>query len=200
MKRILMIVAVIVIVAGVYLFGYKKQASIVTTETIISVSPTPTPQELLTWTDQAGFTFQYPKDVTVDKHDEDQENYAHIEMTHKDQPGTIIIWAKDTTAADSAGWVKKEKSLSGGTVFDTSLGGISGKKVLLSTPKKVIVSGVIDEGVVFYVEGSFQDSPYWTNAYDTITSSFTFVKEKQTAPAGTGAGDGGAVDEEVVVE
>jgi hypothetical protein len=47
--------------------------------------------------------------VTVDKHDEDQENYAHIEMTHKDQPGTIIIWAKDTTAVDGAGWVKKEK-------------------------------------------------------------------------------------------
>ncbi len=190
-----MITAVILVAAGIYLFGFKRQAVIVGPEAIVSVSPTPTPQELLTWTDQAGFTFQYPKDVTVDKHDEDQVNYAHIEMTHKDKMGTIIVWAKDTNAADSAGWVKKEKGLSGGTVFDTVLGGISGKKVLLTTPKKVIVSGVVDEGILFYVEGSFEDSLYWTSAYDTITSSFTFVKEKQTAPVGIDP-----VDEEEVVE
>ncbi len=199
MKRILMIIVTILVVAGifggVYVFGYKKQVSTVTPAAVISASPTPTPQELLTWTDQAGFTFQYPKDVTIDKHDEDQVNYAHIEMTEKDQPGTIIIWAKDTTAVDGAGWVKKEKSLSGGTVFDTSLDGISGKKVLLTTPKKTIVSGVVDEGIVFYVEGSFEDNQYWNNAYDTITSSFTFVKEKQAAPASVDP-----VDEEEVVE
>ena len=56
----------------------------------------------------AGFSFSYPEGLTVDKHDEDQENYAHIEMTLKDTLGNVIVWAKDAPASDLAAWIKKK--------------------------------------------------------------------------------------------
>jgi hypothetical protein len=204
MKRLLVVLAVVIIISaaggGIYILSGKSQTPVVSPQGESTVTPTPQTVEKLTWTDPAGFTFEYPKDITVNKHDEDQVNYAHIELTHKDNPGVIIIWAKDTTAADGAGWVKSEKSLTGGTVFDTSLGGIAGKKVLLTAPKKVVVSAVVDEGVVFYVEGMFDASDYWTKTYDMITASFSFSTEKQQGAGAAGSQDEQSVDEEEVIE
>ena len=202
MKKFRFIIFVIILITalagGAYTLQQRRVLKVISPEA--TVTTTPPVGELLTWEDPAGFMFQYPKEAQVNKHDEDSQNYAHIELTQKDNPGTIIVWAKDTNAVDSASWVKAEKSLSGGTVFDTSLAGISGKKVLLTTPKKTVVSGIVDEGVVFYVEGVFDSSEYWTKAYDAITSSFSFSSAKQNAPPQAGAAAEDAVDEEEIIE
>jgi len=204
MKRLLIVAVVIIVVSilggTIFVLQKNSQTPVVSPEGNNALTSTPMVQELLTWTDPAGFTFQYPKDVTVNKHDEDEVSYAHVELTHKDNPGVIIVWAKDTTAQDGAGWVKSEKSLRGGTVFDTSLGGIAGKKVLLTTPKKVVVSGIVDRGVVFYVEGTFDISDFWTKTYDTITASFSFSTGEQSAASEGGAGTEESFDEEEVIE
>jgi hypothetical protein len=92
---------------------------------------------------------------------------------------------------------KEGKSLSRGTVFDTTLGGISGKKYYSRRLRKQLYL-VVDEWIVFYVEGSFEDNQYWIHAYDTITSSFTFVKEASCS--GREQVMEGAVDEEEVIE
>ena len=51
--------------------------------------------QLVVWDDPAGFTFEYPQDLKVDKHDEDKENYAHVELTSPGRQGRVIVWAKD---------------------------------------------------------------------------------------------------------
>ena len=104
---------------------------------------------MATWTDPAGFTFQYPKDVTIDKHDEDTENYAHVEMTHKDHPGNLIVWAKDTKAADVNAWVKTEKQFGGATVSEATLGGKPAKTVSVESPKKVFTGTISDELFIY---------------------------------------------------
>jgi hypothetical protein len=206
MKKFLIITLLIVIIAAagsIYVFQKRQQATTSTTsQGTDQTTPTPTtvPQELILWQDPNGFTFQYPKDAEVNKHDEDTTNYAHIELTHKNHPGGIIIWAKDTAVLDGAAWVKSEKTLVGGTVFDTTLGGISGKKVLLTTPRKLVVSAIVDSGVVFYVEGAFEDSEYWSKAYDAITTSFSFQAEKPSGQQTVSSEGEGAVDEEEIVE
>jgi hypothetical protein len=205
MKKIWVIIFVIIGISllggGVYAWKLKRLDKVISPRADGAITiPIPILQKLLTWDDPAGFTFQYPEGIEINKHDEDQIHYAHVELTEKNNKGSIIVWAKDTVAADSASWVKKEKNLAGGTIFDTTVGGMSGKKILIASPEKKIISGVVDEGIVFYIEGNVDGSEYWTKAYDTIATSFTFSSKKQADTISGGGEDTSAVDEEEVIE
>lgn len=160
-------------------------------------------EELAVWEDQAGFTFQYPKDVLVNKHDEDTENYAHIEMTSSAHPVKLIVWAKDTTYADIAAWVKKDKALTGAVSVDTTLGGQPAKKIILTTPSKKIIIGTISDQILFTIESEpSENDEYWIKVSDTIVPSFAFTPMPTDASAGstTSQDTGSSVDEEEVVE
>ncbi len=153
-----------------------------------------TAPELLSWRDPNGFSFQYPEGLTVNKHDEDQQNYAHIEFTHRDHPGNVIIWGKDTTAADTTAWVKTEKRFSSASTLDTTFANFPGKKVLIADPKQIIV-GTVDDGIVWTVEGLLTDSDFWTGVHTTIADSFKFI------PVGSDEEDSAApVQEEVFAD
>lgn len=167
---------------------------------------TPAPEELATWDDPNGFSFQYPKSLKLNSHDEDTVNYAHIEFTSVGHPGSVIVWGKDlpaqagTKAADAAAWVKGEKTIAGAPVLDTTMGGKSGKKVMVETPKKQIIAAVVDEGVVFYVEGNLEDSEYWTNVHFTISSTFEFTYNKPATNKSSAGTQEEYADEEEVIE
>lgn len=157
-------------------------------------------QKLLPWDDPAGFTFEYPEGLTIDKHDEDQENYAHVEMTNPDHPGRLIVWAKDTTSADVAAWVRTEKTFKNGNVLDTTLGGQPAKKVLVTSPAPMLVTGTIFDELLFFIESSGEDREYWSTIHETIADSFAFTPlEDESTTLGGGAEDV-VVDEEEVVE
>ena len=162
-------------------------------------APTSSAVELATWSDQAGFQFQYPKDLSVDRHDEDTVNYAHIEFTHKDHPGKLIVWAKDTNAQDVTAWVKTEKRFSGASVLDTTLGNLPAKKILLTSPEKMLIVGTVSDEIVFTIEATLDDSDYWSGVHNTIYSSFAFTSPGQTEPVKESGGEG-AVDEEETLE
>ncbi len=152
-------------------------------ETVTS-TPTPTPAvELTTWNDPAGFSFQYPKDLSVNKHEEDPDNYAHVELTNKAHPGSIIVWASDVSSA----WPPK-----GGTHIDTTLGGIPAKKILIASPSAKLIVGAISDGLLFKIEGTYADKQYWQPIEDTVIKSFMFVTDT-SAPVS-------AADEEEVVQ
>lgn len=182
-------------VTGVYIWqktvSKKSEAPQVT-----SVSA-PAAVEMATWTDPAGFTFQYPKELTVDKHDEDTENYAHVELTHKDHPGNLIVWVKDTKAADVNAWVKTEKLFAGATTSEATLGGKPAKTVSIESPKKVI-SGTIADELLFMVETTPTDTAYWTGVHDSIVKSFAFVPLDQTSANPASSAPSDWTEEEVV--
>ncbi|OGG11903.1 hypothetical protein A2Z00_00930 [Candidatus Gottesmanbacteria bacterium RBG_13_45_10] len=198
---------VVVGVIGIYVLRSRDtQSQIPTVETI--TSPTVVPAELETWIDPAGFSFQYPKDLSVNNHEEDQDNYAHVELTSKEHPGNIIVWAKDplagTKVVDAASWVTSEKSLRGATIFDTTLGGVPAKKILVAQPSKMLIVGSVSDGIVFTVEGTLEDSDYWTKVHDGIVNSFVFIPANSGSSAGSSEPQGGedtsGVDEEEVLE
>lgn len=158
---------------------------------------------LVLWDDPAGFTFQYPEGMTVDKHDEDKENYAHVELTDTKHPGKIIVWAKDTKAADVQAWVKTEKSFADGSILDTTLGNQPAKKVLLTAPEKKLVVGTVYDSLLFTIEGTLTDEAYWNDIATTVGDSFVFKplpgeKAPTSSGAMTGGGDDEVVEEEVV--
>jgi len=186
-KYIIIAVVVLAVVGvGVVYFFQKKSLVITPGESVV---PTPTPVvELTTWNDPAGFSFQYPKDLTVDKNEEDNENYAHVELTSKNHPGSVIVWVSDPPRT----WPPKE-----GTSIDTTLGGVAAKKILISTPSAKLIVGALSEGLLFKIEGTLTDKPYWQTVEDGIVKTFAFTPDTS---AGSGQSSGDAADEEEVVQ
>ena len=208
MKRLGFILLIVLLVAGAGLGIYFLSAKI--SETSVSpvdtgsvLTPSP-PAQLIVWNDPAGFTFRYPEGAVIDKHDEDQENYAHVELTHPDHPGSLVVWAKDTTSADVTSWVRTEKQFAGANVLDTTLGDSPAKKILIASPAKKIVTGTIADELLFMIETVPTDDTYWPVVHDTITSNFAFIPvaaEGSTSEVGAPAQVGQeSVDEEEVIE
>lgn len=175
-----------------YVVTKKSEAPAQTTEKV------ETSVKLLEWKDPAGFSFQYEEGITIDKHDEDEKNYAHVEMTHSAYPGKLIVLAKDTTAADVAAWVKTEKTFRDGSIVDTTLGGQPAKKILFSTPTNKIIIGTIFDELLWYVEVEPGEGDYWQKTFDTIVQSFTFTP--LPVESDSSGYDNVAVDEEEVIE
>jgi len=168
--------------------------------------PIPTPAQLLTWNDPNGFTFQYPEGLSINKHDEDKENYAHLEFTHPDHAGNLIVWGKDPArgVTDAAGWVKNEKRFTGASVLDTQLGGQVAKKIMIEGITRIVVSGAVYDTILWSVEAKLEDAKFWTDVHTTITDSFSFVSVKEPGSEATSEPasvvETQAADEEEVVE
>jgi len=171
-KLILIIIPVVVIVAigsFAYFNFYKKRL----VSPIGSIQPTPSAsEELTTWVDQAEFSFQYPKSLKLDPHEEDQENYAHVELTSATHSGSLIIWVKDTTAEDTEAWAKETKLIG---AIDSTLGGLPAKKTLTNEQKQLIVTA-IRNGYLYQIETNLTDATYWNQVYETVSSNFKFVE------------------------
>ncbi len=190
MKKKWIIIGVIVVLgiagSGLYIYSQRNTQVLSPGE---AVSGTPTPSvELTKWTDPAGFTVQYPKELTVDKNEEDNENYAHFELTNKDHPGGLIVWVKDPP---------KKWPPTGVTIIDSTLGGEPAKKIITDTTLSV---GCLCEDLLFLVEATLTDKEYWNGIFDTVSNSFAFGSGEPAAPGPQGSGGGGDVDEEEFVE
>lgn len=195
------VVIITILGAGGFMIAGRKRLAPV--PPVIAI-PTPSPVPLSTWKDPTGFTFQYPSDVSINPHDEDQENYAHLELTHKNHPGGIALWAKDIPSGitDSTDWVKKEIQREDGTTIDTTLGGVAAKKILRGTPTNRIVTATLIDDMVIVLEGSFEKDEYWQKTYAMVVDSLSFpnLKKADESDVSSQADSEESVDEEEVVE
>jgi hypothetical protein len=193
MKKLWIVTGIIILVgavAGGIVFFSQQHAKVISPGAMIVPPPTTTPPVVLaTWDDPAGFSFQYPKDLTVNKHEDDNDNYAHVELTNSGHPGSVIVWASDPSSA----WPPK-----GGTSIDTTLGGVAAKKILISTPSAKLIVGAVSEGLVFKIEGTLTDKAYWQSVEDGIVKTFAFTPDTSAPAAQSSSGD--AVDETEVVQ
>lgn len=195
------VLAVCIIGAGVFVFRTKFTRTVSNTVPTVTASP----KEMLVWEDPAGFSFKYPSDLTVNKHDEDTKNYAHVELASTGRTGNIIIWAKDTTYPTVTEWIKEDATVSAAPSVDTTLGGKEAKKISLvqsASGGKKLITGAIDEDVLVTVEGDMQtDEAYWTDIYTGIVQTFTFAAPNtDTGASGQTYEDAGQFDEEEVLE
>lgn len=168
---------------------------------------------LVTHTDPAGFTIQYPQNLQVNLHDEDKNNYAHVEFTEINHPGGVTYFVKDLPSkvnADGrnlATWIAGEMRFKGGIVADTTLGGQPAKKVLLSQDKTSVILSVFD-GVLYEVQVIKTDNDYWSEVAEGIISSTKLIPVVNTTnPVGDQgqgvapeASGGEIIEEEEIVE
>lgn len=209
MKKIWIIIGItavslIMIGLGIFIWTSNSTSKKVSIDNSEKISPTPISAIEALWDDQAGFTFKYNSALKFDKHDEDTQNYAHIEFVDANHAGSIIVWAKDTTAVDLAAWVKTEKVFQGANVIDTTLAGQPAKKIMMENPVKTTITGTISDGIVFTVEGKIADQTFWMPEYDRIINSFQFKQSGQAGNSvnnsGDNSGDTESVDEEETLQ
>lgn len=194
------------VLSGSYLVWVKSKRATPSVSEAQTATPTPTPAALLTWTDPNGFSFQYPEGLVVNTHDEDRENYAHLEFTHANHPGNLVVWGKDQArgVTDSDSWVKNEKRFIGAAVLDTEFGGKPGKKVMIEGVTRMAVTGTVFDSIVWTVEAKLEDAEFWTSTQNTIVNSFAFASpkapEQESSAQPVSAGEDVAADEEEIVE
>lgn len=168
----------LIILAGIaaftFAFGgfmFVKNKSFLAEPTPTPV-PSPTPFDLATYEDQSLFSFQYPKNLELNPHPEDQENYAHVELTSIEHPGNLIAWTKDTASKDLEALKKSEKIEN---AIDTTLGENPAIKVLQGTDSKKITISTIKEGFLYQLETDLTDEEYWLKVFDQVLSSYKFT-------------------------
>jgi hypothetical protein len=175
---IFLLLAGITIIAAVLINRAKTPPDTGVNSASLAASKT---TEVLTWTDPAGFSFSYPSGLTIDKHDEDMDNYAHVELKDAANPGNIIVWAKDTTAVDTAAWVSTTAEYQGANIMDSTMGGQSAKKIIISTPAKKMITGTVYDELLWTIEGNFENSDFWTKIYNTVLDSYQFTPLEDAA-------------------
>lgn len=202
-KLVLIICAISAILVTAVLVVFLKLKSGVFTSPVSKVQPTPVVvEETAAWTDPAQFSFNYPKTLMLNSHDEDQENYAHVELTSATHSGNLVVWAKDTTADTIDSWITAKK-ISG--AIDSSLGDVPAKKVLDTSDTNKLTISAIQRGYLYQIEANLVDQDFWSKTLDTVISSFKFTTssesagQKQDSRVSTNQGaDTGGGDEEVI--
>ncbi len=197
-----LIVGVILIAGGVLLFfnPWGSNSSLIN-----PLSQSEEGANLKTWEDPAGFQFSYPEEIEIDNHEEDEENYAHLELSDENHPGKILIWMKDKVEKNLEAWVTNQSG--NPQSFDSELAGQPAKKLAFSSPKK-LVTAAFDQEVIIIVE-VFPEDEWWNETYQQIIDSFELIplagEEESTVNApgawqGSG-GETGIIDEgEEIIE
>ena len=174
MNKKLLIVAILIIsfiFGGVIIWRFKKGSSMINPMADPSVESSST-VKLADWEDAAGFSFSYPEDINIDPHEEDEKNYAHLELTLPAHEGKIIILVKETEHADIEAWL--EETGVEAQILDTELGAKPAKKMAYTDPQK-IVTVAIDVDALVLIEMIPDKEGYWNKVYDQVLKSFTFI-------------------------
>ncbi|MBI2617473.1 hypothetical protein HYW55_05025 [Candidatus Gottesmanbacteria bacterium] len=164
----------VLLVSGisVYYFMISSQKNQSESSETMVIPPSPY-LEVTTWVDQAEFQFDYPKNIEIDKHDEDQENYAQVELKNSDHPGGIIIWVKDLPSGNLEGYLTKAKVQN---LIDTTIGGEDAKKGFVSGDQSKITIAMYRDGYLYQIDSNLQDREYWGKIFEMVTTSFQFIE------------------------
>ena len=126
------------------------------------------------WEDPAGFSFEYPKETTINNHPEDKENYAWLELTKEGSKGKIAIFCKDSQHNNIDQWAKKDKEVSAGNSLNTTIASASAKKVALGEGKE-IAAFIDPDAVIYTIKLIPENETYWQEIYRRILSSFKLI-------------------------
>lgn len=194
------VIVVVTIIAAFYILNSKKTISPVssnTNQTLVASERQPS-KTLKEYSDDAGFTFQYPNDVQIGKIEiENSITYSNLEFTSNQIKGKILIKIADTKLESVDDWFTKQAVK--GNIKEIKIGGISGGELQMDNK---ILAAAINQSILFTIEVETQNQKYWQSVYETILTSFNFVSEKENTLTEAQSLDnlGDAVLEEEIVE
>jgi hypothetical protein len=184
-KKIIIIgiILVLILITGGacgYIIFYLRSKNI--SSSLSSIIPQLTQTEKVTagatYNDESGFSFGYPKGITVSDVTPDEEIYYSVLALAKGG-SQITLTVKDTTVKTVDEWVKKElsnASLDGAV----TIGGVAAKQYISGTK---LYTTAIDQGVLYLIEGPKDDS-FWEKTQGLVASTFTFGRSSGSGTAG----------------
>lgn len=200
-KKILMIAGISLILIGlgtIILKVAQKSKSVIMP--VSTISSTPAPEEkLLTYEDEAGFSFEYTEGLVIKDVSGAQDVYSILEITSAEQSGKMVIRVVDTKYKDPSLFFASLKTTLGAS-REFELAGMAGQQIQLENPRRLVTSA-IDKGVLYYLESPLDsNSDYWNKAHNAIVSSFAIGEAKTPTGSQTTGGDNTIYEEEEVVE
>ena len=185
-------VAVILVGAGVYFFVSRKSNGEITSPLIQNQEAASAPApKLLTWNDQAGFSFQYPEGLKINKHPEDNTNYANLDFYIDGKDGAVKVLAADTKYKSAVEWASRG--------MEVSLSGKPARKIVSPDTNEITI-GLVDEGILFTIKLIPGKESYWQNVFAQIVSSFKLVYPTKAPVSNSGGASGEIIEEEEVIE
>jgi hypothetical protein len=126
------------------------------------------------WQDPAGFSFEYPENFQVDSHQEDETNYAFLELTWEGKKGRLIILCNDADYGTIDEWLEKDELVAGASSLETTIASVSGRKVALGEGREM--AAFIDQDQVIYlIDKQSEGEAFWHQVYSRVLSSFKLI-------------------------
>lgn len=192
MSKYILIAACVLLFIGAAAGGYYYFQVLPRRQPTVSQTPSPTPtmaeKETVfqTYEDEAGFTFSYPKGMTVSQRDlNDSTVYSSLELTSSDYPDEkIVIKISDTTEKSADKWLKtmfKEEQSSSSPATLASLQGIK-----VNYSQSLVFIG-LDSNIAFFVQAP-KSNVFWTSTFEKILETFTLDLAQNNSSNASGAG------------
>lgn len=209
MKKIILLIVIVVIVIPVILVGLsyfrKKSPEIKTTAQPEKTKELPEEKPQKVWKDPMGFSFSYFADSTINDHQNDNENYAHVELVNPAHDGYLIVWVKDLPLNEKGKsvktldeWLQSDAEYKDINKLDTQLGGQPAVKLTMKDKKRYF-SAVMYDDLLYLIEVNIA-SDYWKDQYDLSEKSFVFESGSQKEQKSGSADYNVSYDEEEILE
>jgi len=134
------------------------------------------------WEDPAGFSFEYPRELEIDIHPEDESNYSFLTLSSKSRKGKIDIICNDTQYKDINEWLTEDSLVKQGNGLETKVASVSAQKVALGKGREIIafidwdeVIYVIDKTPFDSAQGKPAEVDFWQEIYSRVLSSFKLI-------------------------
>lgn len=192
------IIIVLTIIAGFYILnsGEKTPSAVSNTSQTLVASEKEPSKTLKEYSDDAGFSFQYPEDVLISKKDvtNDVTAYADLDISSSQAKGRISLKVLDTKLKAVDEWFLENKLIA---AKEIKIGEISGRQANMNNKT---TAAALDQGVLFVIEVDSQNQKYWQNVYATILSSFNFVSQQAPSAQSSDSSSDSSSDDIVLEE
>lgn len=175
--KVIIVVLVLAVCGGVGAWLLRPKTPDVFDQKEINVKPPETNAvKTLTYNDEAGFSFNYPSDLTVLPVElTDKQVYSALEITGN-LSGKVYIRISDTTAADTNAWIKDfEKNNVISDVRTIRLDDLTATEFVFNAPK-IRKTVAVNENILYSLENPADDG-YWDRVKEMIVTSFRFMPE-----------------------
>jgi hypothetical protein len=152
--------------------SYIQDAAPDLSKTLSTTKPTAD----LTYKDESGFSFSYPKTAKVtDETPNDSVYYTKLNLTKDSTNLTISVFDTESKTIDD--FIKTSSTYRNATLYGAvTLAGMSAKQYSLDGR---LITLTLDQGVIYIIDGP-KDSGYWEETQNIIITSFILTKSSST--------------------
>lgn len=195
-KVILILVVAIGLAIGILLILFRNQKvaleNPLETATVVKIAPSDT---FIEYSDPSGFSFSYPDNLSLDKKETiDESTYADLQLSAKGVNGSLSLKIVDSKFKTIDEWIKSNQTSSSQAPKEVTLGNLEALEITLNDR---ILTGALDQGVLFTIEMPKIEEEFWMKVYQKILESFSFAAPQ---PENVGSTDDVVFEGEEVVE